>query len=62
MFYEKVISLYFFKDFIYLFLEGKGGRTRGKHQCVVASHGPATGDLACNPGIFPRLGIEPVTL
>ena len=25
----------------------------GKHQCVVASYVPPTGDLACIPGIFP---------
>ena len=31
---------FFFKDFIYLFLEGKRGRKRGKHQCVVTSRAP----------------------
>ena len=31
----------------------KGVREGEKHQCVVASHTPPTGDLACNPGIFP---------
>ena len=47
-------QMLFFKDFIHLFLErGKGGRKRGKHQCVVASHTPPTGDLACNPGMCP---------
>ena len=42
-----------FKDFIYLFLErGRVGEREGeKHQCVVASHVPPTGDLACNPGM-----------
>ena len=25
-----------------------------KHQCVVASHAPLTGDLACNPGMCPE--------
>ena len=46
---------YFLKDFLNLFFgEGKGERKRGeKHQCVVASHAPRTGDLACNPGICP---------
>ena len=34
----------FFKDFIYLFLER--GREGEKHQCVVASEAPPTGDLA----------------
>ena len=42
----------FVKDFIYLFLEGKGKRGE-KHQCVVASLMPPTGDLACNPGMCP---------
>ena len=44
----------FLKDFTYLFLErGKGGRKGEKHQCVVASRVPPTGDLACNPGMCP---------
>ena len=43
----------FFKDFIYLFLERGEGREREKHQCVVASPVPPTGDLACNPGMCP---------
>ena len=46
---------YFLKKFICLFLER--GREREKeeekHQCVVASHTPPTGDLACNPGRYP---------
>ena len=38
---------------MYLFLEKGVGRkkVRGKHQCVVASHTPLTGDLARNPGM-----------
>ena len=42
-------------SFIYLFLERgrKGEREGEKHQCVVASHAPPTGDLACNPGMCP---------
>ena len=42
-----------FKDFLNLLLErGKEGeREEEKHQCVVASHAPPTGDLACNPGM-----------
>ena len=42
-----------FKDFIYfIFREGKWGEREGeKHQCVVASRVPSTGDLACNPGM-----------
>ena len=45
----------FFKYFIYLFLErGREGDREGeKHQCVVASCAPPTGNLACNPGMCP---------
>ena len=33
---------------------GREGEREGeKHQCVVASCTPPTGDLACNPGTFP---------
>ena len=58
------LPFYFLKDFTYLFLEkGREGERKGeKHQCVVASHPPPTGDLACNPGMGPRLGIKPATL
>ena len=51
----------FFKD---LFLERgrEGEREEEKHQCVVAFHVPPTGGIASNPGMCPRLGIEPVTL
>ena len=56
--------IHFFKDFIYSFLERRreGEREGEKHQCVVASHVPPAGDLACNPSLCPRLGIELVTL
>ena len=49
------ILLFIFKEFIYLFLERREEREieREKHQCVVASHAPSTGDLAHNPGICP---------
>ena len=55
----------FFKDF-YLFIcreRGREGESEGeKHQCVVASlMPPYTGDLACKPGLCPRLGIKPET-
>ena len=33
---------------------GREGEREGeKHPCVVASHTPSTGDLACNPGMCP---------
>ena len=40
---------------MHLFLEKKEGRKRGKHQCVVASHTPPTGDLdvTLKPGMCP---------
>ena len=45
----------FFKDFMYLFFrERKGERGGEKHQHVVASHAPPTGDLACIPGMCPE--------
>ena len=43
--------------FIYLFIyrqRGREGEREGeKHQYVVASQAPPTGDLACNPGMCP---------
>ena len=48
--------VYFFKIlFIYFQREGKGRRKRGreKHQWVVASCMPPTGNLAPNPGMCP---------
>ena len=38
-----------------IFLDGgrEGEREGEKHQCVVDSRTPPTGDLACNPGMFP---------
>ena len=56
---EHTISLFFrqlFKNF-YLFIFRERGRVgereEEKHQCVVSSHAPPTGDLACNPGMCP---------
>ena len=45
----------FIKYFIYLFLDGgmEEDREGEKYQCVVAVCMPPTGDLACNPGMFP---------
>ena len=44
------------KKFIDLFFregEREGEREGMKHQCVLASRMPPTGDLACNPGMCP---------
>ena len=48
------LFLFLFLRF-YLFIFREGGREgeRGKHQCVVASCAPPTGDLAHNPGLDP---------
>ena len=44
----------FFKRFYLLLERGEGKEKEGeKHQCVVASHVPPTGDLAHNPGMCP---------
>ena len=51
-----VLHIYIFKDFIYLFLERWGweGESEGvKHQYVVASSIPHTGDMVCNPDMYP---------
>ena len=53
---QKAVPFFLIKIlFIYLFLErGREGEREGeKHQCVVASHTPPTGDLAHNPGMCP---------
>ena len=51
---KKCSYSFFFLRFIYFQTEGKGGKKEGeKHQCVVASHKPPTGGLACNPGMCP---------
>ena len=52
-----------FKNIFYLFLEGRREiereREREKHQCVVASHAPATGEPAHNPGMCPDWELNP---
>ena len=48
---------FFFIQRFYLFIlreRGREGEREGeKYPCVVASHMPATGDLALNPGMCP---------
>ena len=49
-----IVGCLFFKIlFIYFLTEGKGGREREKHQCVVASHATSSKDLAHYPGMCP---------
>ena len=54
---------FFLRFYLLYFLErGEEWKREGeKHQCVVASRVLPIGDLANNPGMCPRLGIEPVT-
>ena len=48
------VFLNFFKRFyLFVFREVKGETEGEKHQCVVASCTPPTGDLACNPSVCP---------
>ena len=44
-----------FLKFLFIFREKgrEGEREEEKHQGVVVSHMPPTGDLACNPGMWP---------
>ena len=56
----RFLNIFLIKILFIYFLER--GREGEKHQYVVASCVPPTGDLACTPGMCPRLGIEPVTL
>ena len=45
--------LFFLKLFTFRDKGRKGEREGAKHQCVVASSMPPTGDLACNTGMCP---------
>ena len=44
-------KFFFFRFYLFIFRERMGGRKRKKHQCVVASCAPPTGDLPHNPGM-----------
>ena len=55
-FLKYFIYFILFKDFIlfYFLQRGRERERQGeKHQCVVASHAPPTGDQAHNPGMCP---------
>ena len=57
-------SFFFFFKTLFIFRERgrEGEREEEKHQCVVASYMPPTGDLVNNPGMCPDGEIEPATL
>ena len=57
-----LFNLNFLKKILCIFIqkERQGEREGDKHQCVVDSHVPPTGNLAFNPGS--GLGIKPVAL
>ena len=48
-----VFSLKCFINFFFRQRGREGGREGEKHQCVVASCTPPTGDVACSPGMCP---------
>ena len=52
---KKVImkALIFFSLILFIFREREGEREGEKHQCVIASHAPSTGDPASNPVMCP---------
>ena len=60
---EVIVLFFLFKDFIYLFLEGKGGRNIGKEtsMCGCLSHTPYW-DPGLQPRHVPWLGIARATL
>ena len=56
--YTSIFKRFYIYLFIYLFIylrkRGREGEREGeKHQCVVASRRPPTGDLAHSPGMYP---------
>ena len=53
-FYLLNLCLSVFLKILSIFREGKGQRKGEKHQCVVASCAPPTGDLACSTGLCPE--------
>ena len=57
------VTFIFFKIYLFIFRQtGREGERKGeKHQYVVASHTPPTGDLGCNPDMCPDWGsnLEP---
>ena len=52
----------FFLEFIYLFLKRGRKKERGRNINVWLPLVLPTGDLSSNPGMYPRLGIEPTIL
>lgn len=50
-----LIFLRFIYVFVFIFRDREKEEIEGeKHQCDAASHTPATGDLASNPGLSPE--------
>ena len=60
----RFIKNIFLRFYLFLFLDRREGREREgeKHQCVVASHTPCTGEHGPELRRVPSLGIEPATL
>ena len=49
------IYIYIWRFYLFIGREREGDWEGKKHQCVVVSRMPPTGDLACNPGMCPDL-------
>ena len=51
----KVTNVFTFLKILFIYFRQRGWEEEGgvKHQCVVASHVPPTGDLASNAGMWP---------
>ena len=58
--YQTAVNTLMYKEYVRK-NPGQEEREGEKPQSVVASHAPPTGDLACNLGMCPVLGIEPAT-
>ena len=53
-FYDCLRFSLFFVKILFIYFRGREGEREGeKHQYVVTSHVPPTGDLAHNPGVCP---------
>ena len=53
LFIYLIFGFIFKRFYLFIFTQRGGEGERGKHQCVISSHEPPTGDLAHNPGMCP---------
>ena len=56
-----ILGVFFLRFYFFIFRDrGREGGKGEKHQCVVASHMPPTGNLACNPVMCPHQTSDPL--